>query len=82
MKDMETNINSYTEITENEIKMNFIVDGEEYVVLNEPEENDTILIAKVVDVDDEIQTLVSLTDEEYEKAFNEYISIIEDLEDE
>lgn len=39
-------------------------------------------IAKVVSIDDNYDTLVSVTDEEYEKAFDEYIAILEDaLED-
>lgn len=80
MDEQKNVLDKLTEITNEEIIINFIIDGEEYVVLNGPKDSEAILIAKVVDVDDNYQTIVSLTDEEYEKAFKEYISIIEDME--
>lgn len=74
----------YITIDDKNIEMNFYVDGEEYVVLNSADnELDKVYLAKVVTIDEDIETLVSLTNEEYDKALEEYISILElELEDE
>lgn len=67
-------------ISEEDIEINFYVDGEEYVVLNNYGKNlDEVYIAKVVSVDDQHETLISIDGEEYDKALDEYISILEDI---
>lgn len=71
------------EVEDSEIEINFYVDGEEYVVLkNFDNKLDEIYIAKVVSIDESHDTLVSVTDEEYDKALDEYMSILEDLTEE
>ena len=71
------------EVEDSEIEVNFYVDGAEYVVLtNFDNKLDEIYIAKVVSIDESHDTLVSVTDEEYDKALDEYMSILEDLTEE
>lgn len=71
------------EINDDEIELNFYLDGEEYVVLkNFDNKLENVYIAKVVPIDGEHDTLVSVTDEEYEKALDEYMLILEDLTEE
>ena len=71
-------------VNDEDIEINFFLDGEEYVVLKSEDNNlENVYIAKVVNVDDDFEALASLTEEEYEKAYEEYLSILEDaLEDE
>lgn len=71
-------------VKDEDIEINFFLDGEEYVVLKSDDDKlEEVNIAKVVTVNDEYDTLASLTEEEYEKAFDEYIAILEDfVEDE
>lgn len=71
-------------VSDEDIEINFYVDGEEYVVLkNYDKDLGNVYIAKVVSIDENCDTLVSVTEEEYEKAFEEYMSILEEsLEDE
>lgn len=69
------------EIKEEDIEINFMMDGDEYVVLKSDEDQEAVYIGKVVSIDDDFETIVSLKDEEYDKAFDEYMSLIEDIEE-
>lgn len=65
-------------ISEEDIEINFIIDGEEYVVLKNEPGDDEIYIGKIVSIDDEYDTIISIEDEEeYERALEEYASLIE-----
>lgn len=68
------------EVKEEDIEINFIMDGEEYVVLKNNEDTDDVYIGQVVSIDDEYETIASVSDEKYERALDEYISILEEME--
>lgn len=68
------------EVKEEDIEINFMMDGEEYVVLKNNEDTDDVYIGQVVSIDDEYETIASVSDEKYEKALDEYISILEEVE--
>lgn len=65
-------------IEEEDIEINFIIDGEEYVVLKSELNDKNIYIGKIISVDDEHDTIVSIEDEdEYKRALAEYVSLVE-----
>ena len=65
-------------ISDEDIEINFIIDGQEYVVLKSEHNDENIYLGKIVEVDDEYDTIVSVDDEdEYRRALAEYVSLVE-----
>ena len=63
-------------VRDEDIEINFIIDGNEYVVLKSDDDN--IYIGKIISVNEEYETIISVDDdEEYNKALAEYASILE-----
>lgn len=70
--------NELINIFDEDIEINFMLDGEEYVVLTNSLDDGNIYLGKIVSVDGEYDTIVSIEDEEeYQRALDEYASLVE-----
>lgn len=73
------------EIKDEQIQLNFMLDGVEYIVFTEneePEEGRDLYFAKIQYLDDGTEFLVNLSSEEFEKVKKEYESYLELADDE